>query len=282
MGRKPTTRERGGGLHPYVLYTAAVQNVDSDLDFARGAYRRANGRAARRLREDFCGTACLACAWARGRPDREAWGVDLDAGALAWGEAQHRAPLGRAAARVHLLRGDVLTARTPPVDIVIALNFSYCVFKERALLRRYLRRAHAALAPGGILVMDVFGGTNAQKATKEHRMIRGGRGPDGRPLPAFRYHWEHSHFNAATHDLRCHIHFDLPNGRRLRRAFTYDWRLWTIPELRELLAEAGFASSEVHSHGWTRTGDSDHTYRHVQHIENELGWLAYVVGRRRK
>ncbi len=26
----------------------------------------------------------------------------------------------------------------------------------------------------------------------------------------------------------------------LRRAFRYDWRLWTIPELAEMLEEAGF------------------------------------------
>lgn len=28
----------------------------------------------------------------------------------------------------------------------------------------------------------------------------------------------------------------------LRRAFRYDWRLWTIPELAEMLEEAGFDS----------------------------------------
>ena len=34
----------------------------------------------------------------------------------------------------------------------------------------------------------------------------------------------------------------------LRRAFQYNWRLWTIPELREMLLAAGFHSV----HAWLR------------------------------
>ena len=32
----------------------------------------------------------------------------------------------------------------------------------------------------------------------------------------------------------------VPVSQVLRRAFRYDWRLWTIPELAEMLKEAGF------------------------------------------
>lgn len=262
----------------FVLYSAAVQDVAADLEFMNRTFQRRHRRAVARLREDFCGTAALACAWARGRSTRESWGVDLDPAPLAWGNTHYRLPLGRAAARVHLQHGNVLTARTPPVDVVMALNFSYSVFKSRALLLRYLRRARAALRPGGMLVLDVFGGTDALKRIREERWIRGQRGPDGRPLAPFLYQWEHARYNVATHELKAHISFRLRNGVRLRHAFTYDWRLWTLPELRELMAEAGFSTVEVHSHGWTRTGESDGVYRPVHHIENELGWLAYVVG----
>jgi hypothetical protein len=30
--------------------------------------------------------------------------------------------------------------------------------------------------------------------------------------------------------LVCHIHFDFEDGSRLERAFSYDWRLWSLPE----------------------------------------------------
>ncbi|MCE9615680.1 MAG: class I SAM-dependent methyltransferase [Lentisphaerae bacterium] len=262
----------------YALYSAAAQNVEADLDFAKALYRRRHGVAPRRLREDFCGTARLACAWVRGGRKREAWGVDLDPQPLAWGERHYRQALGAAAQRVQLCRGNVLTARTPPADMILALNFSYCIFKQRAALRRYFRRARAGLATGGAFVADIYGGTGAITATREQKVIRRARGPAGERLPPFRFTWEHAHFDAVTHDVLCHMHFEVLGGKRYPKAFTYDWRLWSIPELRELLQEAGFRDVEVHTHGWTRQGLSDGIYRRVDRFDNEIGWLAYVVG----
>jgi hypothetical protein len=34
-------------------------------------------------------------------------------------------------------------------------------------------------------------------------------------------------------------------GSALRDAFRYDWRIWSLPELRDLLNEAGFSRGEV-------------------------------------
>ena len=58
--------------------------------------------------------------------------------------------------------------------------------------------------------------------------------------------------------IRCHIGFRLRSQQRgapppptppaLKRAFSYCWRLWTLPDCAELLAGAGFASSHV----WAR------------------------------
>lgn len=264
--------------HRFALYTAAAQHAEADLDFARRIYRRANGAEPRRLREDFCGTACLSCAWVKGGAAREAWGVDFDPLPLAWGDRHVRRALGVDAARVHLVRGDVRRARTPAADVLLALNFSYCVFKEREALRGYLRRARAALAPKGLAVLDIFGGTGAITATREHGMFRNARGPDGSRLPAFRFTWEHAHYDAVTNHVLCHMHFEIPGVRKYRKAFTYDWRLWTIPELRELMAEAGFRRSEVYTHGWTKGGLSNGVYRRATRFDNEIGWLAYVVG----
>lgn len=265
---------------PHVLYSAAVQSVESDLAFARRVYRRRNNREPLRLREDFCGTASLACTWAGQDKAHAAWGVDVDPGALRWGDRHYRQPMGAAAARVHLVRGDVRRARTPPADLLLALNFSYCVFKERRTLGRYFRHARSSLAAGGILVLDIFGGTRAITATLEQKTIRGAHAPDGRPIKPYRYIWEHAHFDAVTHHVLCHIHFKLHNGRRLDKAFTYDWRLWTIPEIRELMTEAGFRTTRVYTHGWNRNGGSNGVFREVQRFDNQMGWLGYVVGER--
>ena len=104
-----------------------------------------------RLREDFCGTALFACEWVKSHRNREAIGVDLDSEVLAWGREHNLTRLGASAAsRLTLLQTDVMEVRTAPVDIVAAFNFSYWIFRERALLRRYFESVRAGLARDGI------------------------------------------------------------------------------------------------------------------------------------
>ena len=45
----------------------------------------------------------------------------------------------------------------------------------------------------------------------------------------------------------------------LRRAFQYNWRLWSIPELREMLLAAGFHSV----HAWLRPMKAGPSPTHV-------------------
>ena len=263
----------------HLLYEAAVQSVDFDLDTIEQIYRKARGRPPRLLREDFCGTGHLAGEWIGRHPENRAWGVDLDRATVEWGRHRARQRID-GADRLVLLEGDVLETTTPPVDLVVAFNYSYMVFKERAILRRYFERALASLQPDGLLIVDLFGGTEATSALREERTVKGKRGPDGKKIPRFDYVWEQKRFNPVTHDLLSHIHFEFPDGSRIKKAFTYDWRLWTIPEIRELLVEAGFTGSEIHTHGWDQDGESDDDYRPRQRFTNEDGWLAYVVGYR--
>ena len=278
---EPLGRARGGRapVDRHLLYTAAVQNVEDDLDLLESFYRRLRGTTPTRLREDFCGTAALACRWAARGPRRRAWGVDHHAATLAWARRRRFARLGEAAERVTLVVDDVRRVRRPAVDVIAALNYSYWVFHRREELRDYLRAARRSLAPGGLLVLDAFGGTAAMQALVETRHVPASRGPGGERIPAFRYVWEQADFNPVDHRLRCHIHFRLGDGRELRRAFSYDWRFWSLPELRELLAEAGFREARVFLQDWD---DEAHqplvTYSPRRHFENQLTWLAYVVG----
>ena len=81
-------------------------------------------------------------------------GVDIDPEPLRWGREHYLAKLKAGEAkRVTLLQKDVLAHDSPPVDVVLALNFSYCVFKERSTLLRYIRRCRQALTPGGVLIL---------------------------------------------------------------------------------------------------------------------------------
>lgn len=254
----------------HALYEKAVQCAEAEIDFVDDVYKRLRRRAARSLREDFCGTATVCCEWVRRRRDNRAIGIDLDAAVQEWGRQHNVAPLGRAGARVRLVTADVMRARCEPVDVVLAMNFSYWVFKQRALLRRYLRHVRTGLADGGLLILDAYGGSEALRVLRERTRHRG-----------FTYVWDQAHYDPVTGDLRCHIHFSFPDGSRLPRAFTYDWRLWSLPEIHELLDEAGFARSTVYWQGTDeKTGEPNGVFTPVEHGEPDPAWIAYIVAER--
>lgn len=267
-------KKRAGGLtaataDKHALYEQAVQSPDADLDFAVRAFRRHFGREPVLLREDFCGTGLLACRWAASDEERRALGVDLDPEPLAYGEQRHRAPLGAAAERVRLVEADVREVSEPKADVTVALNFSYFVFHERAALLAYLRSVHAGLAEQGVLVLDVFGGTESMEVLEEENEKEG-----------FDYVWDQDEFDPVSHRMKAYIHFRFPDGSELDKAFAYDWRLWTTPELRDLLHEAGFRDVEVWWEGFDEDGDGDGEYARVERGEPCEGFVSYLTARR--
>lgn len=275
------TKRADVGIDRHLLYTAAVQSLDADLDFFKKVFKRARGRALRVLREDFCGTAALSCAWVKRHGDNRAIGVDLDRDTLDWGRERYLPVLGEAAERVTLIEGDVLDVDEPKAELTAALNFSYQVFKDRETLGAYFRAARRALTDDGVFVLDVFGGTEAMIEEEEPRKIPAEKAFDGTKLPRFTYVWDQARFNPVDHTMTAHIHFKVGRGKKkkkLDRAFTYDWRLWTLPELQELLRDAGFTTVDVWVEGWDKDDEPDGKFRRKTYFENQAGWVAYVVG----
>jgi hypothetical protein len=263
----------------HTLYQHAVQSPDAEIDFVDDTYKALRGRRATTLREDFCGTALTSCEWVRRRPTNLAFGVDLDQPTLAWGIEHNLAQLKAAArTRLTLINDNVLTVETPqPVEIVLAMNFSYFIFKQRSLLRRYFAHVRQGLAEGGLFMLDAYGGSDAFKELREKRPIK--NGPPG--IGPFTYVWDQAHYDPITGDTRCHIHFHLKDGSKINRAFTYEWRLWTLPEIKEILEEAGFAKSTVY---WEGTDPKDNSgnghFEPAEHGEADLGWICYIVAER--
>jgi cyclopropane fatty-acyl-phospholipid synthase-like methyltransferase len=253
----------------HVLYEKSVQDVAGEYKFVNRTFNKLRGRKARHLREDFCGTAGMCCEWVKRRRENTAIGVDLDPEVLAWAHKHNLAHLEPdVRQRVTLVQEDVCTVQTPdPVDIVLAMNFSYQIFKSRKTLGGYLGKVREALADDGILFMDAFGGYEAFQEIKEKRKYKG-----------FKYIWEHASYNPISGDILCHIHFSFPDGSKLKRAFTYDWRLWTLPELRELLDEAGFSRVTVYwEEADAKTGEGTGVYSPTTVGEADPGWLCFLV-----
>ena len=252
----------------HILYQESVQCVEAEIDFVDEEFKAITGRRAKILREDFCGTANTSCEWVRRRRKNRAIGVDLDTDVLNWGKQNNIAKLNRQAAkRISLLNKDVLKVRTEPVDVVLAMNFSYWSFKERKTLRRYFRRINNSLVSDGLFILDAFGGYDAYRVIKERRK-----------LGKFSYSWNQAYYNPISGDITCHIDFKFPDGSKLKQAFTYDWRLWSLPEIRELLAEAGFSNSTVYWEGTEEeTGKGDGVYEPAEEGEADAGWIAYII-----
>ena len=251
----------------YALYEQAVQCPDADLDFASRLYKKRNKRPARSLREDFCASAWLASCWVKRHKKNTAVGIDLDSEVLAWGWKRHAADLNASQRRRWTLQqADVLKAVTPGMDLVLALNFSYWIFMDRQAMRRYFHHVKKNLAPGGLLILDAFGGSEAVLEKKEKTEFK-----------KFPYTGDQASYDPATGAFRCHIHFRFPDKSRLKKAFTYEWRFWTLPELRELLHECGFVSA-VYWEGEDRHGEGNGKYSLLRgKASADPAWICYIV-----
>jgi len=168
----------------------------------------------------------------------------------------------------------------PKVDVVAALNFSALVLHERRDVLEYFRRVRGGLRAGGVFVMNVFGGSVRMRPWVRRRAIRRkALYAIEPPPPAFEYVWEQLSYDPVTALLDCRLHFVVrEHGRRrlLRNAFRYECRLWGIPELRDLLREAGFRKTEVWQH---RNRGRGGVFEPRARLEG-TDWIAYVVGRR--
>lgn len=255
----------------HVLYQLAVQSPKEDVRFLSRLYQRMRGREARHMREDFCGTALLCAAWVRGRNERTAEGFDISRETLAWGREHNLASLGERAERIRLHALDVRAPSAKKPDVRCAQNFSYFVFKRREELLEYFRSVRRDLAPGGIFVLDIYGGPEAMEEEEEERKIEAG----------FTYVWDQRRYEPATGAYEAHIHFRFRDGSEMKRAFSYDWRLWTLPELKDVLHDAGFPRVDSYWEGTDKDGESGNgIFRRSERGENCPAWVTYLVASR--
>jgi len=263
----------------YRLYERAVQCPEAEVDFIEQRFLERRGRPARSLAEDFCGTAAVCREWVARHPGNRALGIDNDPGVLAWADRQRRAMLSKAQqARLRLLRADLMEIDTgsterlvqEPVDLVLAMNFSWWLITERAALRQYFQRVRRRLTADGWLLLDAYGGYDAFRVITEEREIDDGE------APAFTYVWDQTDYDPISGLMQCAIHFQFPDGSRVDNAFCYQWRLWTLPELREILTEAGFKDIRIYWQGWTEDGEPDGDFKPVCRADPDAGWICYL------
>jgi len=251
----------------HTLYQLSVQEPATEVRFISRVFSKLRGRKPWTIREDFCGTALFCAEWVKSHRDRRAVGVDIDPGVVRWGIEHNLAPIGEPGDRITIFEQDVLKKVPGKYDVTVAFNFSYWIFRDRATQLAYFKNVLRSLNREGIFFLDAYGGFESQQTMEEPRKVEGG----------FTYVWDQSEYNPIDHSVVNHIHFEFRDGTRMRKAFTYEWRFWTLLELKELLLEAGFKQVKVYWEDSDDDGEGTGTYRPRKAAENDAAWVAYLV-----
>lgn len=194
------------------------------------------------LREDFCGTAALCKAWINKNAQHRAIGIDWDRSVISYALETHFQSLSEDPDRVKLYCANVLDRNPeyPPVDILVALNYSLCYFHTRSALDNYLTCLirSSVIKSSGIFVTDLFGGYQYQAGANDNVQTT-------RQFPDFKYIFEQRNLDPWTNRLQCSISFKFKDGSAIKNALKYDFRLWSICEIREALVDAGFDTVHI-------------------------------------
>jgi hypothetical protein len=269
------------GADKYALYRLSVQDPEHEVSMFLRFFKDAYQRLPTTLREDFCAAFAVCCEWVRRGKENTATGVDLDPEPLAYGRAHYWSALSAdEQARVRLLQQDVLQTKTK-AEVIAAQNYSFFLFKKRQEILAYFKSVHRSLADEGIFVFDMMGGA-AMYANEvvESRQVARPTAVDKAHNPPFRYVWHQESFDPVTASAQFFIHFRFPDGSALEKAFSYDWRLWTLPELLELVDEAGFSARHVYWETEDKHGNPSGQYRRASHGRPDPAWLCYVVAQK--
>jgi SAM-dependent methyltransferase len=246
------------------LYQRSVQDADFEVQFITRVFKKLRNRKPLSIREDFCGTALFCAHWVKSDKQRTASGLDIEPSVLSWGVQ----PLGEASKRVTLLQQNVLDKAPGAFDVGIAFNFSYWCFQDRPTMVRYFKRMYEALLDDGVFFLDAYGGYESHEPDlEEPRKIDDG----------FTYIWHQDIVDPINNHVVNHIHFAFKDKTEWRKAFTYDWRLWSLPEIRELLLEAGFSRVTIYWEDADENGEGSGVYRPKKAVVNEAGWIAYIL-----
>jgi SAM-dependent methyltransferase len=261
MAKKLTRDEK------YALYEGSVQNPEADIAFITKEYKSIYGKAPLVLREDFCGTGSMACAWVAQSSKHKAHGIDLDMEPISYGVENHLFKLTEEEqTRMEFILGNVMSDYDFKADIIVAFNFSYFLFKVRSDLVTYFSKVRKHLKKDGVFFIDLFGGTETRKPLEESVKHK-----------SHTYFWDCDKYNPLTADALYHIHFKTHKDQvKHEKVFTYDWRMWDARELLDILKDAGFSNTHIYWEGVDKDGTGNGKFKQSVKAENCESWVTYI------
>lgn len=251
----------------YAYYIQSVQSPQVDAKFFSKIYKKLRGREAVALREDFCGTFILCQEWVRRDKTKTAVGIDLDSEPIEYGRKLAVRDLSEdECRRIDILNQNIFDEGLPSADIVVAQNFSYFLIKERARLKKYFTNVRKQLAEDGIFIIDCFGGSECYEPIEEQTKHKD-----------FIYYWDQDGFDPITNEAKFYIHFKPKGQKKIKKVFSYDWRMWSLPELKDILTESGFSKVTAYWEGTTAKGEGDGKFKPAVKGEDCESWVSYLV-----
>lgn len=251
----------------YRLYESSVQNHEVDIDFVNKEFKKTFKRKPLTFREDFGGTAAMACDWVKQSPEHRAWGIDLDSEPISYGLENHYSKLSdEQKERMKYIEGNVLDNQEFKTDVIVAFNFSYFIFKKRNDLLNYFKKVREGLNDEGCFFVDIFGGTEARQPMVEET-----------EHDDHSYFWDCEDYNPLTNEVLYYIHFKKhDNGIKYENVFTYDWRMWSIKEIIDVMEDAGFSKVQTYWEGEDGDGGGDGNFYRTGKAENCESWVTYI------
>ena len=251
----------------YKLYESSVQNHEADIEFINDEYHKLFKKEPKTFREDFGGTGAMACDWVKQSKDHQAWAIDLDPEPIRYGVENHFTRLtDEEKTRMHYVEGNVLADYDFKADITVAFNFSYFIFKKRNDLVDYFKKVRQGLSEDGVFFVDIFGGTECRQELEEET-----------EHDNHTYYWDCNHFNPLTEEVLYYIHFKThEDGIMYKKAFTYDWRMWSVGEIKDCMLDAGFSQVHTYWEGTEEDGTGDGNFYRCDEEENCESWVTYI------
>ena len=251
----------------YWHYRHSVQSPEMDVRFLQRCYRQLKKQTAFIFREDFCSTFALSCEWVKMGRNYKAICVDIDKEPLEYGKKKYLPILKpHQSQRIQIVQSNVLKTNLPKANIIGVFNFSYFIFKERKTLKRYFSNCLKCLKSKGIFVLDCFGGSGCYESNEEEEKHKD-----------FTYFWDQENFDPISHNAMFRIHYKRRGEKKRKNVFSYDWRMWGIPEIRDLLDEVGFRKSHVYWEGNNKHGEGNGKFRRSTKGEECESWIAYII-----
>jgi len=263
---KSTTKVKLDPYLAYELYEASVQNPEADIEFINREYKRIHGVKPLSLREDFGGTGLLCCNWVKQSKEHTSFAIDLDPTPMNFGRERHHSLLKNdEKLRVEYLQDNVLKPKKFKTDVVVAFNFSYFIFKSRDLMLEYFKMVRQGMNKKGVFLLDIFGGTEAYQPLEEETKHK-----------THTYYWDCDSYNPITNEVNYFIHFKY-QGIKFLRVFSYDWRMWSIREIEDILREAGFSDVLIYWEGDDGKGGGDGVFKATRKSTTCSSWISYIA-----